>query len=58
MEGHGNHDNQFGRGSDYGRCEGNITYICRKWKSNAIKAAPAVTTLGDFGQMEFDVQFL
>jgi hypothetical protein len=58
VEGLGSHDGQFGHGSGYGRCEGNIIYICRKWKSNAIKAAHAVTTSGDIGQMEFDVQFL
>jgi hypothetical protein len=58
MEGLGSRDGQFGRGSGYGRCEVNITYICRKWKSDAIKAAHAVPTLGDIGQMEFDVHFL
>ncbi len=55
VEGLGSRDGQFGRGSGYGCCEGNIIYICGKWKSNAIKAAHAVTTLGDIGQMEFDV---
>ncbi len=54
----GSHDGQFGHGSGYGHCEGNVTYICRKWKSDAIKAAHAVTTLSDIGQMDFDVQFL
>jgi hypothetical protein len=58
MEVLGSRDGQFGRGSGYGCCEGNITYICGKWESDAIKAAHAVTTLGDIGQMEFDVQFL
>ncbi len=58
MEGLGSRDSQFGHGSGYGRCEGNITYICGKWKSKAIKAAHAVTTSGDIRQMEFDVQFL
>ena len=58
VEGLGSRDGQFGHGSGYGHCEGNITYICRKWKSNAIKAKHAVTTSGDIGQMEFDVQFL
>ncbi len=48
----GSRDSQFGHGSDYGRCEGNITYFWVKWKSDAIKAAHAVTTLGDIGQMD------
>jgi hypothetical protein len=58
MEVPGNCDSQFGCGSGYGCCEGNITYICGKWENNAIKAAHAVTTLGDIGQMEFDVPFI
>jgi hypothetical protein len=58
VEGLGSCDGQFGHGLGYGRYEGNITYICGKWKSDAIKAAHAVTTSGDIGQMEFDVEFL
>jgi hypothetical protein len=41
----GSRDSLFGCGSGYECCEGNITYICGKWKSNASKAANAVTTL-------------
>ncbi len=47
VEGLGSRDGQFGHVSGYGGCEGSITYICGKWKSDAIKAAHAVTTLGD-----------
>jgi hypothetical protein len=47
--GRGSQDSQFGHGSGYKCCEGNITYICGKWKSNAIKATNAVTTLSGIG---------
>ncbi len=45
----GSWDGQFGCGSGYERCECNITNICGKWKSDAIEAANAVTTLFGIG---------